>query len=156
MAIVGTLAISAAPALSRMQSARHAALAGEIERRIAFVQAEAVASGGPAGIRFDLDTQRTDKRILDNSGAATNAEPVLGAERWAMPVSASLPGTALVEINIPGGDGETLWFDYLGRPELRNADGSSPTPLDSNARVGLSGGHAVTIRPVTGFVERDS
>ena len=156
--VLGILAGTAAPVLANMQRGREAALAREAERRVELAAATALATTLPTGIEFSMANQTMRFVEITSSGAApTVVAPTGGATVQSQPVSSLFPGTAIETVDLANaGAPETIWFDYEGTPHTRDVDGTNPAPLSRDAVVTFTGGHAVTIRHITGLIERST
>lgn len=156
LVIAGILAIVSAPAFAGLLRIRHASLAAEIERRLVVARAEGVASGVPTGVRFDVASQRVSLVTMPTGASAPQAlEAVAGGSPTVL-VSEIAPGASISSVTLNGGNTySTLWFDYKSVPHVRNeSTGAFVSNLTSDATISVSGSHTITVRRLTGLIER--
>ncbi len=154
--LLGVLAATATPVLANMQRGREAALAREAERRVELAAATALSTTFPTGVQFSIVNQTMTLLEITASGAApTTITPTAGAKFPDMSVSTIFPGTSITTVDLAdSGSPETIWFDYDGSPQTRNVDGTNPVALTRDAVITFKGGHTLTIRQITGLIER--
>ncbi len=157
--VLAAVSISAAPALVSLSGIRDASLGRELGRRVNLARAVAGASGRPTGVRFDAAAQSMMLVQVATAGAPPTPLPgitgsVDGGSAGADSVSSLFPGSSIVSVSLdPAGAHDTLWFSYMGVPHLRDGTGAPAGDLVQDAVIGVSGGHTLTVRMVTGLVE---
>ncbi len=157
IAIVGALAIAAIPALGTLTATRRAALGNEVERRLLLARAWAMSTGQPAGLRFDLTAQTLQmQRIVSDGDAPTPMPGVTGSTDAdsTLVVGSAFAGASVQSVSTtPSGD-TAVWFDYTGTPQARLANGKLQGSLTADAVVTLTGGATVTVRALSGAIEK--
>ncbi|MDX2133024.1 MAG: prepilin-type N-terminal cleavage/methylation domain-containing protein [Planctomycetota bacterium] len=155
--ITAILAMLAAPSLSVMGEARHAAAADEVERILLDARARALAAGRPVGVRIDVPAQTLETIEILNAGDLPGAatDP-LGQPSPAVHLGSLFPGATLdaVSVHAPGSDGATIWFAFDGTPQARTGTGSLVGALATDATLSLSGGRTLTIHAGSGAITR--
>ena len=156
MALVATLAVSAAPALRWMERSRDAALEREARRMLAVARAGVIATGRPTGVRFDTAAQTLSVVTIAEAGDPPTAAPgPTGTPSEARRIETEFPGASVV--SVVNGDGgaasDTIWFGYAGAPEVRDAAGDLVGAYTTDAVVTISGGRTITVRRATGMIE---
>lgn len=156
LVITGIMAIVSAPAFASLLRLRHASLATEIERRLVFARAYSVAASAPTGVRFNTSTQRISLMTIASTGAAPTALGSTAGGTATTVVSEIAPGASLSSVTLNGGTTySTLWFDYKSVPHVRNeSTGAFVSNLTSDATITTSGSHTITVRRLTGLIER--
>ncbi|MEM8835306.1 MAG: type II secretion system protein [Planctomycetota bacterium] len=154
LTLVGILSAVAFPALSALDDARDAALINEVERRLWVARTSAMSTGLPTGVRFDIPgNDATTWRLREDAGGI---ERVIGAGGdSAAPLGSLFRGGGIASFAPiePGGDA-TAWFDYMGRPHARSADGTTRIEWTDDAVVTMLDERRITIRRLTGSIER--
>jgi prepilin-type N-terminal cleavage/methylation domain-containing protein len=148
--ITAIIAASAAPSLVNLSDSR-AALAGrQALRDLTFARQRAIATGTPAWVVFDASAE-TWSVMSENpnspgrAGATTLNDLATGRPYIQALNAGAFPGVQIVSVDIAGA--AEVGFDWLGRPL-----NSAGNPLASQGTVTLTGGHAITIEPGTGYV----
>ena len=155
--IVGILAIGVIPALGSTGGARQAAAARQTHRLLTHARTFAMMTGQPAGVIVDAsDDTLTPVFISSGSASVAVMRTSTGDDAAPLAISESFPGAEI--LSCVGGDGSTgtvrLWFSHDGTPHVRDADGTLIGPFTQDASVSLTGGYTVTVRRVSGLVER--
>jgi len=156
LVIAGIMAIVSAPAFAGLLRLRHASLAAEVERRLQLARAHSVASSQPVGVRVDTALQRlTMLQIPDPAQAPAEFDAVVGGNPTTL-VSEIAPGASISSASINGGTTySTIWFDFRGEPHVRDeATGAFVSDFTQDATITLTGGHEITVRRLTGLIER--
>ncbi|MFG0305217.1 MAG: Tfp pilus assembly protein FimT/FimU [Phycisphaerales bacterium JB040] len=144
-----------APGLGSVRGVQREAGASEIRRELRSAQAHARAVGRPHGVALDATADTLAALWYSTSG---NVEPALtasGRVSETRAIGELFAGLDVVEIDPGDGTGvasATIWFDYLGRPELRDEDGLNPARPTSAPTVTLGEGDPIQIDPVSGVV----
>ena len=157
MVIVGTLAITAAPALSTFAKIRNTGLVNEIDRRLSLARAWASSTGQPAGVKFDVTNQKLSLVRIASSGASATALPAAGGAAESASsdqIAVISPGASLSSATFSPSGYDTIWFDYTGTPHVRNGSGTFVSNLTTDATITVGGGRTLTLRRVTGEVEK--
>lgn len=156
LSIAGVLALTAAPAIDRLSSARHAALEQEVRRLLAVARAHSVATGQPSGVRIDpVDESLLLQRVETPGASPTTMPDATGQDSDEIVAGNFIRGVEIV--SVIGGDGgsgaQTIWFGYAGTPQVRAANGDYVSDWSQDAIISLSGGRSITIRQTTGALE---
>jgi len=155
--IVGILAIVVIPALGSTGGARQAAAAREAHRLLTRARTFAMTTGQPSGVIADVSTSTLTPVYIPAGGASIAAmRTSTGADAVPIVTGDAFPGVEM--LSCVGGDGSTglirLWFSHAGTPQVRDADGALTGPFTQDASISLTGGFTVTVRRVSGLVER--
>jgi len=157
MAILGVLSAAAIPALGTLADSRRRAVAGEIERRLMLAKAWASSTGQPAALRINTSTGLLELLRIATPGAAPTAMPGQTGETdagSAVFVSQLVPGVTLSSVTVsPAGD-SAVWFDFDGTLQSRTSAGVLVGPLSADAAISVTSGQTVTVRRLTGLIER--
>lgn len=156
LVIAGILAVVSAPAFAGLLRMRHAALAAEVERRLSLARAHSVAAGFPVGVRFSTaDQSVTTMALPDTTKAPTEMSATVGGSPTTL-ISEIAPGASVTSVAINGGSVySTIWFDYKSVPHVRDeSTGTFVSNFAADATITLSGGHSITVRRLTGLIER--
>lgn len=157
MTIVGVLSLAAIPALGTLDESRRRAVAGEIERRLLLARAWATSTGQPAALRVNTATGLLELIRIVTPGAAPTAMPGQNGETdtgSTVLVSQIAGGVSLASITVsPAGD-SAIWFDIDGEPQSRTSAGVLVGDLSADATIGVTSGQTVTVRRLTGLIER--
>lgn len=154
--IVGIVAASARPALRLLSDARKINTAQEVERNLLLARTLAMTTGRSTGVVLSTNEMRVVK--IDQPGDAPS--PVLGADgapRGVLTLHEEQRDAWITLLRDGAGStttSATVWFDINGTPELRDASGALLGPCVSDVNVYVAGVQAVTVRRVTGMVER--
>lgn len=160
MVIVMALAAVVTPGFARLSDVRNNALAREVLRRLDYARTYAMCSGMPTGVRFDVTNQQIPLVRITSLGAPPTIMPSTTGQTRSDPTHAdSIPalfaGSSLIGASIGKGNmTETIWFTYAGVPHTRTDDGTYVTTLPEDATIEVSGGRIITVRRLTGLVER--
>ncbi len=154
--ITAILAASAIPALSSMSSARQAAAAEEVERRIVNARSRALAEGRPCGVTIDTAAQSIRTMTIASAGAVpTPAIDALGQPEAAFNLGSAFSGVGFTLVTSEAGTGtQTFWFSHDGTPHQRNSTGVLVGSWTQNATVTLTGGTSVYVQARSGAVTR--
>ncbi len=155
--IIGVLAIGVIPALGSTGGARQAAAAREAHRLLTHARTFAMTTGQPSGVIVDASTDSlTPVYIPAGTSTVAAMRSSTGMESEALVVSESFPGAEL--LSCTGGDGATglvrIWFSHSGTPQVRDEAGVLVSSFTQDASLTLTGGFTVTVRRVSGLVER--
>lgn len=156
MTLVAILSVAATPVLYTVQRSRETGLLREIDRRLTVARADAMATGLPSGLRVDVAAQSLSLLQISASGAAPTPLAMPSAESASSgSIAAMFPGAIVTAIDFDdAGAYDTLWFDREGTPHLRTAAGAYAGPIDRDATLAVTGGGVLTVRRLTGMVER--
>lgn len=158
MSIAAILALTAAPVIGSIDRARRATLARELERRLALARAYAISTGNPAGLRVIVSDQTMELLRIANLGASPSAMPAStgdAATAASSSIAAQFGPAAVQSVTLPaGGSTDTIWFDFTGMPHSRAADGTFVSNWTQDGSIVITGGESLTIRRLTGLVER--
>jgi len=153
--MVSLLAAVVSPGLTAVRETQRAAGTDEVRRMLRTAQQLARASGRPHGLWVDAANERVRMLQILADGTVGPAVDGLGGET---PVRALLNDFAGLKLNDadPGSGvalSETvLWFDYLGRPETRDADGSNAQPATAEPVLSFVGFGPIVVDRVTGVL----
>jgi prepilin-type N-terminal cleavage/methylation domain-containing protein len=155
--VIGIVAVTVVPAFNSLAAMRQAAAAEEVERRLVMARSLAVSEGRPIGLHIDPSTDIVQLYTIPAAGAAPTILTMPdGQPDPGLSLVATYPGSDIT--SAVGGDGAvgavTIWFGYDGSPELRTSTGTLTGPWTSDAVITLAGDNTVTIRRMTGMVER--
>lgn len=154
LTLVGILSAVAFPALAALDGARDNALLNEVERRLWVARASAMSTGLPTGVRVDIaGNDATIWRLREDATGierAVNAGGESPAPLGSLFRGGGIDDFAPIE---PGAD-PGVWFDYMGRPHARSADGMTRIEWTDDAVVTLHDNRTITVRRVTGAIER--
>lgn len=158
VAIVAILSVSAIPALSSVQSARQAAGAQHVERLLLTARAQALATGRPFGVEVDWSNQRVRLVYIPSATIGPTAAPATGLSSADWTVLPSVyQGASITNIIYCGGASNSsgvLWFDSNANPSIRNSYGVRTGGATCDAEVTFAGGTVISVRQLTGAVER--
>ncbi|MEM1424681.1 MAG: prepilin-type N-terminal cleavage/methylation domain-containing protein [Planctomycetota bacterium] len=146
MVVVSIMAIAAAPVLSRVSETRRDALAGEVERMLSLARSRALASGVPAGVRFDTDAQTLE--MLERRG-----DDAPRAFMEAYRVAERLSGVRLVGFENEERT-DSVWFMPDATPHARTDAGAWLVAITEPAVVTLERGVTVRVEPNSGRIVR--
>ena len=158
MVLLSILSATAIPALGRLDDAQRSGLLNECERLVMLSRSRAISTGIPSGLEFDLTEQRVAMISLQTD--STGVEPVTRAGTGTDYISRAnaFPGAAIElagPVDAPVSLGTTtLWFDFDGTPQQRQADGESPVALTNEFVIQIVDGPRLTVAPYTGMVSR--
>lgn len=150
IALAAALSCLAIPALGAMTRARQSAAAGEVARLLTLARQRAITTGAPTGVVVNLASETlTMVSVATDSGSPT---PVLNpASGGAYEVgSASIEAFQRADGTVGSG---AIWFHLDGAPVLRSANGEF-APAAGDAVLQFDGGFTITVRRVTGAIER--
>jgi len=156
MVVFSALAISAAPAVRSMASAREGAMSRQLVRLLELARAHATASGQPTGLVYDSDAGSFQLRRIATEGAAPTPVPdPLGATFDDLSLAVEYPSVTVTGFTTGDGDAanQCVWFSFNGTPEIRDGAGVYISDFTQDAVITTSGAHAVTIRMSTGAIE---
>lgn len=159
MTILAVLSLAAIPSLGTLSATRRAALGNELERRLLLARSWAATTGQPAALRIDLSAQRLEMLRIQNDGDAPTPLPSsTGAtdSDSTLQIGSAFAGASVLSVSLtPSTDADTaLWFSHNGTPQVRRSNGKLLSDLTSDALISLSGGATVTVRRLTGVVEK--
>ncbi|MBL0921893.1 MAG: hypothetical protein IBJ10_07170 [Phycisphaerales bacterium] len=157
MVLVGVLAAAAIPALRSVERTREHALAREVQRRLCFARSWAASTGAPVGLSIDVGAGLLTLVRIEQEGEAPEELPNgAGGAGGAWRIAASFPSGAVLAVS--HGDGSrgdgTIWFGPDGSPQVRAGDGAYIGGFTDDAAVTVSGPATITVRRLTGLVER--
>ncbi len=156
--LLSILSATAIPALSRLDDAQRSGLLNECERLVMLSRSQALSTGIPTGLTFDLTNQSVS--IIRLQTASSGVEPMTrpGTGSAYLIHSNAFPGAA---IELAGPENATvslgtttIWFDFDGTPQQRESDGDSPVALDREYVIRIADGPQLSIAPYTGMVSR--
>ena len=153
--ILSALAVSAAPAIRSVGSAREGSLARHLERFIGLARAHATATGEPTGLVYDSGAGAFRLRRIASDGAAPTAVPgPLGAVYADLSLSVEYPGVTVTAFTTGDGDAahSAIWFSFDGTPEIRDAAGVYLSNFTQDAVITTTGAHTVTVRMSSGAI----
>jgi len=157
VALLGIMAASVTPALRGVSDARQSAAWREAERRLVHARTRAMSTGRAFGVRITAASGTFELlEIPVGGGIPQGARDALGQTipAWSLPTA--YPSTAVS--SFVGGDGVSgtgvVWFGHDGAPQRRNSSGALLGAFTQDAVVTLTGGRTVTVREVSGLVER--
>jgi len=157
MTVIGVLSLAAIPAVGAMADSRRRGAAAEIERRLMLARAWAAGTGQPAGLRVTPSTGRFELLRIATPGAAPTALPGAAGEADAgssVLISQLFTGVSVGSVSIsPSGD-SAVWFAHDGTPQVRTSAGVLVGDLSADATIAVQSGPTVTVRVLTGLVER--
>jgi len=156
--ISAIIAVSFAPAIASLESARGASAAEMLAQKLTLARHAAEASGTPAGVRVDPDLDTIEVVELDEAGSPRSRRNVLGAAGAPVDLSERF-GIGISSFTGPDGSAfvGTVWFGYDGSPEVRDADGAlvSAATSDSEIELGSPAEWRITVRRVSGLITRE-
>ncbi|MFM9957162.1 MAG: Tfp pilus assembly protein FimT/FimU [Phycisphaerales bacterium] len=157
MAILGVLSLASIPAVGAMSESRRRGAGAEIERRLMLARAWAASTGQPAGLRVTTSTGQLELLRIAAPGAAPTALPGSTGESDAgssVLISQLYTGTSIASMSVtPSGD-SAVWFAYDGTPQVRTSAGVLVGDLSTDATITVQSGPTITVRVLTGLVER--
>jgi prepilin-type N-terminal cleavage/methylation domain-containing protein len=154
--ILSALAVSAAPAIRSVGTAREGSMSRHLVRLVGIARAHASATGQPTGLIYDSGAGSfLLRRIATDSAAPTPVPNPLGVSYPDLILAVEYP--AVTVTGFTTGDGDPLhsaiWFSFDGTPEIRDAAGVLVSSFTQDAVITTSGAKAVTIRMTTGTIE---
>lgn len=153
--MVSLLAAVVTPGLSAVRDTQRGAGADEVRRMLRTAQQLARASGLPHGVWVDATDERVRVMRYESDGTVNPAVDAMGSE---FPVRSLLKDFAGLEVaSVDAGDGNVvseavLWFDYRGRPQTRDADGSGAQSATDEPTLEFVGSDPITVDRVTGVL----
>lgn len=158
MVLLSILSATAIPALNRLDDAQRSGLLNECERLVMLSRSRAISTGVPTGLTFDLTEQSIAMISLKTDSSGVEPVTRFGTGTDYIARANAFPG-ASIELagpeNTPVALGiTTIWFDYDGTPQQREADGELPVPLQNDYLIRITDGPQLTIAPYTGMVSR--
>ena len=157
--ILGIVTVSVIPAFASMNDARKLAGAQEAERLLLGARASAVAQGRPFGVAIDIGAQTLRTVYISASGQTPAPAPSQdGQGQEVLEIGRRYPGAQLMSLTDGAGSAvsgsATLWFGYDGTPQRRNGAGGLIGGWTSDAVLEFAGPSAVTVRRITGAINR--
>lgn len=155
--VAGLLAGTVVPAVARITEGRALAGVYETSRMIGYARATGAASGLPAGIRFDTDTDTLTLVTYDGTGIIeadamrSMPDPVPLAALYGTDITALRFSAAAGLSAVP--DTETIWFDHRGTPHLRAAANDAWIDIAATPTVQFASGASITINNISGLIE---
>ncbi|MFG0258195.1 MAG: Tfp pilus assembly protein FimT/FimU [Phycisphaerales bacterium JB043] len=155
VSILGAMALSAAPALHRIESSRQSGARDEVARLLAVARASALATGDPYGLEIDADNEEVSLVYIDDGGSPQAAPNATGQPSAAFPLASLYPGVEITSFVSGSGSSShtTIWFGFSAIPETRDASGGSRAAFTQDAVITISGGKTITVRRETGAIE---
>lgn len=154
--MVSLLAAVVTPGLSAVRDTQQGAGTDEIRRLLRTAQQLARASGRPHGVWIDAQSEQVRMMQYESEGSVSPAFDSIGSE---YPVRSMLKDFAGLEIlDIDPGDGDAvseavLWFDFRGRPQTRDADGSGAESVTTEPTLRFPGFDPIVVDRVTGVLQ---
>ena len=151
--LIGVLAAVVAPGLGSVRTTQRDAGLGELQRLLRVTQQDARTTGRPAGVWFDADADQIQRVQLHEGSGVLAAVDVLGQPHGVQDL-ASFGGLDLVSVDPGAGSAATnatIWFDFMGRPELRDLDGDNPAKPTGNPQLQFASGAIITLDRLTGW-----
>ena len=157
MILLSVLSAAAIPDFRTVERARKHALAREVQRRLSFARSWAASTGAPAGVALDPAAGTITLMRIAQSGDPPTIIPTPTGDAGApWRIAADFPSAVI--LSVEHGDGSsgagTIWFDADGKPHLRDGDGGYIEDFTQDAAVTVSGPAEITVRRLTGLVER--
>lgn len=157
MILLSVLGAAAIPAFRTVERTREHALAREVQRRLSLARSWAASTGAPAGVTLDPAAGTITLMRIVNAGDSPTILPTSTGDAGApWRIAADFPSAAI--LSVEHGDGAsgagTIWFDADGKPHLRDADGDYIADFTQDAVVTVSGPADITVRRLTGLIER--
>lgn len=157
MILLSVLSAAAIPAFRTVERTREHALAREVQRRLCLARSWAASTGAPAGVALDPGAGTiTLMRIAQPGDPPTIIPTSTGDTGAPWRIAADFPSAAI--LSVEHGDGSsgagTIWFDAEGKPHLRDEDGDYIDDFTQDALVTVSGPADITVRRLTGLIER--
>lgn len=157
MAVLGVLSIAAIPALGSLSESRRRGAAAEVERRLMLARAWAQSTGQPAGLRVNTSSGQLDLLRVATPGASPTPMPgpTGSADSGSSVIISQLyTGVSIASVSVsPAGD-SAVWFAYDGTPHVRSSAGVEVGTLSADAAITIQSGPTVSVRVLTGLVER--
>jgi len=153
--MMSVMAAVVVPGLDSVRGVQRDAGAWEIRRELLSAQAHARAVGRPHGIELDATADTLRAVWYSTTGDVAPALTASGRESVLRSLGEDFAGLDITEIDPGDGTGVTsvtVWFDYLGRPELRDADGTDPARPTQAPTITLAEGDPIEVDPVSGVV----
>lgn len=159
LVLVSVLSVTAIPAIARLDRAQDAAMLREVERQLRLAQTAAVATGMPAGIEFNLDTQTIQLLQLNPETLVQVPLGRLGSgSDPALHLPQAFASASIAALSVHGVALSTgihrLWFAPDGTPHTREDSGSDPQPISQALIVRSARDDEVRVLPWTGQVTR--
>ena len=151
--LIGVLAAVVAPGLGSVRATQRDAGLGEIRRLLRITQQEARTTGRPAGIRFDAEADHIQRVQLHDGSGVLAAIDSLGQPHITQDL-ATFGGLDLVSIDPGTGNvtaDSTIWFNFMGRPELRDNDGDNPAIPTTSPQLQFASGVTISLDQLTGW-----
>lgn len=155
--VMSVLAVTAAPSIELMFSARRGGAAAEVARTLERARTNAIATGNPSGVAVDLaGSTLTLVELTVGAVGPTVIDDPLGQPAAPVRVAELFNGVTIDRLTHGDGTsaGGTLWYGFTGTPETRDGDGGFVAEFTQDAVIELSSGAMVTIRRGSGLVER--
>ncbi|MFT5424314.1 MAG: type II secretion system protein H [Phycisphaerales bacterium] len=151
--MVSLLAAVVSPGLTAVRGTQQAAGTDDVRRMLRTAQQLARASGRPHGVWVDAANEKARMMQLQADGTVAPALDGLGEDTPIRPLLEDFAGLELTDVD--PGDGNAvseavLWFNYLGRPETRDADGSNAQLATTEPTLTFVGFAPIVIDRVTG------
>lgn len=159
IAIAALIAVPVIPTVARIGRARQVAALSEVKRTLEFARGRAIASGTPAGVRFNADSGLIEILVLDPDGAVIPAPSPLGEPTVALSLQqgfdANIGSVRFLPPPISAGVPEAgvIWFDHAGAPHVRTSAGGLVGHTVSDGQVEVVGVGVVTVIAASGLLE---
>jgi len=157
--LVGILAATAIPTITRLRAVHEASLAQEVARRLTVARAHATTTGIPTGLSVDLNQQRMPFLVIGPQGieernAGIDNLAALRSDRLANIGNATVTAHTIpnAQGNSPIQQNNTIWFDYQGTPHLRFDNGNEVRPLEQTVTITIGQSNTVIVQPSTGHI----
>ena len=155
--LLSVLGAAAIPAFRTVERTREHALAREVQRRLSLARSWAASTGAPAGVALDPAAGTiTLVRITQPGDPPTIIPTSTGDAGAPWRIAADFPSGAILSVEHGDGAGGagTIWFNADGKPHLRDTDGDHLADFTQDAVVTVSGPADITVRRLTGLIER--
>lgn len=155
--VMGIAAAGVIPALRTIDATRQFGAAEEVERRLVLARARAIVLGRPVGVLVDPVAETLRTMTIASAGAApTTLTGVLGEPEPTIQIASLYPGCQIVSCASGGASSgsQTIWFDVDGTPHSRSSAGGRLAAWTSDATIVTSGGQTITIRRLSGAIQR--
>lgn len=153
--MMSVMAAVVVPGLGSVRGVQRDAGSEEVRRELLSAQAHARAVGRPHGLELDATADTLRSVWYSTTGSVEPALTASGRESVLRSLGEDFAGLDITEIDPGDGSGVssvTLWFDYLGRPELRNPDGSSPARPTQTPTITFAEADPIDVDLVSGVV----
>ena len=153
--MVSLLAAVVTPGLSAVRGTQQGAGTDEVRRMLRTAQQLARASGRPHGVWVDAANERVRTMQLQADGTVGPALDGLGGDTPVRDLLKDFAGLDLGDVDPGDGDAVSegvVWFDYRGRPETRNADGSNAQPATVEPTIAFVDFDPIVVDRVTGVL----